>query len=166
MRFWLDRGEVVVIGEDRARGAYILLLRNDEDGWIWIGKRKLYFKQGYYIYCGSAMNNLKKRISRHFSYEKRLRWHIDYISIKMQPLLAFAIISEEKIECWLSKLIGKLFEAFDEFGASDCSCRTHLFYSPSNPIHKLETLLRENRLSFTLYYEIPNPAGKRLFNLR
>ncbi len=141
----------------KIKGAYLLLLKNDRTKWIRVGKRRLYFNRGYYIYCGSAMNNLERRISRHFSREKRLRWHIDYISVKMHPLMAFAISSEKKIECSLSGTLERTFKGFDEFGASDCKCRTHLFYSPSDPSHQLEGLLRERRLNFIKIPAKPEP---------
>jgi len=42
-----------------------------------LGRVKL--KRGTYVYVGSAQNNLKKRIQRHFSNNKKIRWHIDYL---------------------------------------------------------------------------------------
>ncbi|MBO8182980.1 MAG: GIY-YIG nuclease family protein [Archaeoglobus sp.] len=130
------------------KGAYVLILENQGSKLIRIGKRKLYFEKGYYIYCGSAMNNLEKRIERHFSKEKKLRWNIDYLSVKIRPITAFGIISEEKIECWLSKELSKIFDEFDEFGAADCSCKTHLFYSQSNPLKRIEQFLNERSLNY------------------
>ncbi len=140
------------------RGGYILLLKNGMTRKIRVGKRILYFDKGYYIYCGSAMNDLEKRVSRHFSKEKKFRWHIDYISVEMQPLIAFAISSDKKIECSLSEILKEFFRGFDEFGASDCKCKTHLFYSSSDPIHQLEVLLRLKGFSFT---KIPANRIKR-----
>ena len=135
------------------KGAYILVLKNGEDKLLRVGKRILSFKKGYYIYCGSAMNNLEKRIGRHFAEEKKLRWNIDYISVKMQPLIAFGIPSDEKIECWLSNELSKIFRGFDEFGASDCRCRTHLYYSSSSPIKKIREFLSGKSLNYREFLE-------------
>jgi sugar fermentation stimulation protein A len=132
----------------RARGAYLLVLKNEGDESIRVGRRDIYFYEGYYIYCGSAMNGLAKRIERHFLREKKLRWNIDYISARMQPIKAFGILSNEKIECWLSKELSAIFDAFDNFGASDCRCETHLYYSRTTPLRKIEEFLRRRLLNY------------------
>ena len=129
--------------KSKEKGAYILLLENPREKIIKIGKKTLTFKKGHYIYCGSAMNNLQKRVDRHFSSEKKLRWNIDYLSIKIQPIAAWGIISDDKIECWISKELSEIFEEFDEFGASDCKCKTHLYYSESTPFERIEEFLNE-----------------------
>jgi Uri superfamily endonuclease len=131
-----------------ARGAYLIVLRNDGDGWIRVGKREIHFRRGYYIYCGSAMNSLDKRIERHFLREKKLRWNIDYISTKMRPVKAFGILSDRRMECWLSKELSTIFDDFDDFGASDCNCRTHLYYSRTNPLEKIDEFLKERMLNY------------------
>lgn len=130
------------------RGVYLLVLENENASTMPIGKRKLHFDSGYYIYCGSAMNGLERRIERHFSRRKKLRWHVDYLSMKAKPIAAFAVVSEVKIECWLSIELSKIFKEFDEFGASDCSCRTHLFFSPFNPLERIEEFLKERSLDY------------------
>ncbi|MFB6215830.1 MAG: DUF123 domain-containing protein, partial [Candidatus Aenigmatarchaeota archaeon] len=41
---------------------------------------KIDFRQGVYVYVGSAMNSVEKRLERHFSDNKKMHWHIDYFS--------------------------------------------------------------------------------------
>ena len=36
------------------------------------------FKEGCYVYIGSAQRNLEKRVQRHLRKEKKLFWHVDY----------------------------------------------------------------------------------------
>jgi Uri superfamily endonuclease len=48
----------------------------------------------------------------------------------------------------LSDLLENLFKGFDEIGASDCKCKTHLFYSSSDPSNQLENLLKERGFEF------------------
>jgi len=38
------------------------------------------FPPGYYVYFGSAHGGLSARVSRHLKREKRLHWHIDYLT--------------------------------------------------------------------------------------
>ncbi|MEM4407243.1 MAG: DUF123 domain-containing protein [Candidatus Caldarchaeum sp.] len=43
-----------------------------------LGYRKL--EKGYYVYVGSGRRNLIRRVERHIRKNKRVRWHIDYIT--------------------------------------------------------------------------------------
>ncbi|MCS7143672.1 MAG: GIY-YIG nuclease family protein [Archaeoglobaceae archaeon] len=112
--------------------SYVLILRNDEEKKIEIGKLgKIYFRPGVYYYVGSAKKI--SRVIRHFN-EKRKRWHIDYISGVFEILGAILF----KIsECELASKIE--FEKVKRFGCSDCSCESHLFYSKNLTIENLFT---------------------------
>ena len=111
-------------------GAYQLMLRLDQDTVIHIGalgERK--FSAGVYVYTGRASRYLGRRLRRHLSKEKSLRWHIDYLlqyahifSIRIFPFAAGeeCAINDEtlsKSHCSIPVL---------GFGSSDCSCRSHL----------------------------------------
>ncbi len=37
------------------------------------------FPAGRYVYTGSALSGLNRRLARHQRQEKRLHWHIDYL---------------------------------------------------------------------------------------
>ena len=99
------------------------------------------FKKGFYAYIGSAQNSLEKRILRHFSKEKKMRWHIDY-------LLAHAKIKEVWIkenaskqeECETARIFAKTLSFVKGFGSGDCTCKSHLFYSENEK--SFENLLR------------------------
>jgi len=79
------------------KGIYILKLNLKKNQEIMIGKLgKIFFEKGSYYYVGSSQNNIEKRIERHFSKEKKLHWHIDYLTTNP----AFEAISAEKfINC-------------------------------------------------------------------
>ncbi|MCD6590442.1 MAG: GIY-YIG nuclease family protein, partial [Candidatus Aenigmarchaeota archaeon] len=75
--------------------SYILILKLDENKEIKIGSLgNIKFKKGYYMYVGSAKNSIK-RIERHFKVEKKLRWHIDYLSVNSKVLDALLFDIEE-----------------------------------------------------------------------
>ena len=62
------------------KGIYILLIDLSRSLKIRIGSLgEIYFEKGRYAYVGSAQNGLEKRIARHFSKEKKIFWHIDYL---------------------------------------------------------------------------------------
>lgn len=117
------------------KGTYLLVfeLKNEEK--IKIGNLgEKIFKKGFYVYVGSSMNNLSKRIKRHFRKKKKLKWHIDYLLLKASNLKSIPIRSAEKLECEIAK---ELFSISDKpilrFGSSDCKCESHLFYFFQNP---------------------------------
>jgi len=118
-------------------GTYVLLLCLRCDRQIGVGSLgKLLFKAGYYLYVGSALGGLGARIGRHLRTRKRFHWHIDYLLRWATIYEIWYLLDAERAEClWaqtLTRLPG-LQEYKAPFGASDCSCRTHLFYSQEWP---------------------------------
>ncbi len=90
------------------------------------------FKQGYYVYVGSAMGGIEQRVRRHKSDRKKLRWHIDYLLGKAEITASIAIHSDSKrTECEtveaLSSCEGAAFPV-PHFGSSGCRCGSHLIY--------------------------------------
>ena len=138
--------DVVRVGSDPAdipkdKGAYLLLFRLDRPvdpsrrnaGW--------HVEPGLYAYAGSAYGpgGLKARVGRHLASMKRLRWHIDHLTVGAASISA--LISPDAFEC---ALVERLLAsgAFDlphpGFGSSDCRrCRSHLLrltgFSPDGP---------------------------------
>lgn len=111
------------------KGCYILLIKLNNDKEVEVGKLgKIEFKAGMYAYVGSGMNNVIKRVLRHFNKEKKLRWHIDYLTTQADEMSAIIIPISIKVECLLAKVLSMRFEPIDGFGCSDCNCRSHLFY--------------------------------------
>jgi len=114
---------------------YILILHNNKKVTKKIGHLGIFdFLPGYYFYVGSAKKNLYRRIERHLSEDKRIHWHIDYITEDIKIIRAVAFSKVRFTECELAQNIKKEFE-FEEpikgFGSSDCRCRTHLFFKSS-----------------------------------
>lgn len=76
----------------------------------------------------AVIKNIGRR--RSVSKDKPLRWHIDYLSVKANMLGAIMIPGSRERECQIAKELGEMFElAVPYFGASDCRCAGHLFYS-------------------------------------
>ena len=116
----------------KTNGAYLLAIKLKKPIQIKVGKLgNLKFKKGYYVYVGSALKNLEKRIERHFKKEKKTKWHIDYLLASKFASLECAIVflSTKKIECLISEKISKFAKGFvKKFGSSDCKCKSHLYY--------------------------------------
>lgn len=89
------------------------------------------FSKGIYVYVGSAMTNVEKRLRRHFSEVENLHWHIDYFSEKTEPLDYLILPEDGSRECFLAEAVSEVGEAVESFGSSDCDCGSHLFHVTS-----------------------------------
>lgn len=114
-------------------GYYQLLIRLPRDAKIRIGALgEILFKKGYYVYTGSALKNLGKRLERHNKKEKTLRWHIDYLlADPSAKIIEYRIYpANSYTECQLNIDIYELPGASvpcSGFGSSDCgNCPAHL----------------------------------------
>ena len=88
------------------------------------------FPAGLFLYVGSAQRNLDGRLARHARKTKPLRWHIDHLSAKAKMLGAIVVPGPKSLECRLADRLAKLYRRHvPRFGASDCRCGGHLFYS-------------------------------------
>jgi len=96
------------------------------------------FPAGIYVYVGSALSGIEKRVSRHKSANKKRRWHIDYLLDKAEVLSTIAIPTERKsTECEVFQALASCEGAsvpVDGFGSSDCTCKSHLVcFSSADP---------------------------------
>jgi sugar fermentation stimulation protein A len=119
------------------RGAYLLLIRLDRERKIDVGKLGSFtFVSGYYVYSGSGMSNLRRRVDRHVRRTKQRHWHIDYLTAVADAVTPVPIVSSDRLECALAQDIRELsVRVLAGFGSSDCGCPGHLFYFAENPLH-------------------------------
>lgn len=130
------------------KGSYLLILKLDEDNNIPIGiKNKVFFKKGFYLYVGSALNGLEQRINRHLKTNKKIYWHIDYLLEYCKIEYIFYKKNSNKEECLIAHYFNNRFKSIRKFGCSDCNCKSHLFYGDIN-----ELLQITYKLNFFIYY--------------
>ena len=114
------------------KGNYCLIISVKDDANIKIGAKGIMsFKKGFYVYVGSALNSLNKRIERHISKNKKKHWHADYLLLDENVEICEVVFtySSKKIECEISNEISKNSDEYVElFGCSDCDCISHLYY--------------------------------------
>ncbi len=123
--------------ESKDRGSYLLILYLRRGKRLSVGKLgRISFPQGFYIYVGSAMNGLEKRIGRHRHLRKRLHWHIDALRAVTEFRSALPIRSSERLECAIAGALEGMGQwEIPCFGSTDCTCRTHLFGMAGDPFH-------------------------------
>ncbi|WP_457742652.1 GIY-YIG nuclease family protein [Thermococcus sp.] len=130
------------------KGSYFLVIRLDEEKTIRTKGRSFQLKPGYYVYVGSAMNSLEKRVARHFRKKKKLHWHIDYLLREAELLRAYLIPSEVKLEEKLSHEISHFGKSIPGFGAGDVKVSTNLYRFENEPDGVLREILHELGLSW------------------
>ena len=110
---------------------YIAVFYLPECQSIKIGKLGTFnFSKGYYFYVGKDRRNIRARVSRHISLRKKCRWHIDYLSLTAEPVFVCFLDDRREGECKIQtqlKAIGGEITV-PGFGASDCTCESHLLY--------------------------------------
>ncbi len=112
------------------KGSYVLLIKLPIEQTIRIGSLKaIHFPRGYYAYVGSAMGGFKSRLNRHLQGNKEPHWHIDYLL--QQASITDIILCEtnDRVECTIARALNGQFDSTPDFGAGDCQCQSHLFFS-------------------------------------
>lgn len=120
-------------------GSYVLWLRLGRKRRIQIGRLgEQLFSPGYYAYTGSAFGpgGLRARLTHHLKKSPRPHWHIDYLKNCSAYIdVWFSSDDENREHRWaeaLSSLSGATVP-ITGFGASDCTCRSHLLHFASLP---------------------------------
>jgi Uri superfamily endonuclease len=94
-------------------------------------------RSGYYVYIGSAFGpgGVNARVTRHLRSDKRLHWHIDYLSGALSPRSVWYLHAPSSDEHrWATALAAtRGAVAVPRVGASDCRCDSHFFYLETEP---------------------------------
>jgi Uri superfamily endonuclease len=120
-------------------GTYALIGACDTHQQVIIGKLgRLRVRPGYYVYIGSALGpgGLKARIAHHTRISVHPHWHIDYLrSVLRLKEVWYTVDAEPYEHRWAESISGLkgATQPIRGFGASDCSCTSHLFAFTDQP---------------------------------
>jgi len=120
-------------------GTYALILRNPGSQLIAVGRLgALSLTTGIYVYIGSAFGpgGVAARCRHHARSSSKPHWHIDYLRASMELMEIWFSHDPQRREHEWADLMAKTRGAqrpFPDFGSSDCSCHSHLFFFPSAP---------------------------------
>jgi Uri superfamily endonuclease len=124
-----------MIFPESGKGTYCLLLKIETPASLTIGRLGTTdFAAGWYAYVGSAFGagGLRGRLAHHLRTVTKPHWHIDYLRqsavIGEIWYLADTTVHEHQ---WAHVLetTPEVSIPLRRFGASDCQCSSHLFYS-------------------------------------
>ncbi|ASJ09558.1 endonuclease [Thermococcus siculi] len=130
------------------KGSYFLVILLRKNTVVRTKGREFPLKAGHYVYVGSAMNSLEKRVARHFSRDKKLHWHIDFLLKEAELLRAYLIPSEERLEERLSVEVARYGEPVEGFGAGDVRISTNLYRFEEEPDSVLVGILERLGLNW------------------
>lgn len=116
-------------------GSYLLELASRRSCRLEIGRLGyLQLLPGHYYYAGSAFGpgGLVARVGRHLRGRKPKHWHVDYLRLMCRVTqVYYATSCGNREHAWsaaVSALPG-VETPLHGFGASDCGCAAHLYYS-------------------------------------
>lgn len=121
-------------------GTYALVMRLSAPATVAVGRLGVFnLPEGFYLYVGSAhgAGGLRARVGRHLRAEKRLHWHVDYLTAHAEITEVWIRASAERLECHWAGLLAGLHGVsipVSRFGASDCTCPAHLFRLPGEAL--------------------------------
>ena len=105
------------------------------------------FLPGWHTYVGSALGcgglaRLERHIALSQNKNRHPKWHVDWISTSPAFSLRTTVsaVTGDRLECRLAEALGG--ESVPGFGASDCSCSSHLFYRRRNPVKEIHAAFR------------------------
>lgn len=126
--------------EAQDRGSYIIILELQSEAVVDVGKLgSIRFPKGFYLYVGSAMKGLSKRLERHRRLSKQAHWHIDYLRPYARLHAALPIRASERLECSIADRIKEIAGwSIGRFGCSDCECESHLFAASGDPLQSAD----------------------------
>ena len=112
------------------RGIYVAFYELHRPRRIQVGRLgRFRFEPGTYCYVGSAQRGLTARLERHARPLKPKRWHVDYLAVHARFVQALVLPATGKAqECETARALARQYATpVPGFGASDCSCYSHLF---------------------------------------
>jgi Uri superfamily endonuclease len=133
---WRTTGMVI----EPKPGTYALVLSCASDARIQIGRLgTMHLQRGYYVYLGSALGpgGLRSRIAHHQKLSTRPHWHIDYLRAHTRFSRVWLSHDGSRGEHEWARAMQKVKGAtipFPRFGASDCTCASHLYFFKRCPI--------------------------------
>ncbi len=111
--------------------SYLLIVQCRNEVYLRIKGGWTSLPRGIYVYVGSS--NIKKpvlRVHRHFRRSKKIKWHIDYLTLRCDPILSIMVhgCSEDDLYNYLISQKDRFRVAVKEFGSTDKRGHiTHLF---------------------------------------
>ena len=120
-------------------GTYALILSSASDELVQIGRLgQLHVRAGFYVYVGSAFGpgGVRARLAHHCRPAARPHWHIDYLRVAAHIITIWYTYDTLRREHQWAEVLQRTRGAsipLQRFGASDCTCASHLYFLSTRP---------------------------------
>lgn len=120
-------------------GSYLLVFSSEQTVSIKVGRLGMIeLDSGYYFYIGSAFGpgGVRARVRHHHGISKRPHWHLDYIRPSLSLLEVWYSVDVNRYEHEWANILHDTLQMqvpLCGFGASDCQCHSHFFFTRSRP---------------------------------
>ena len=120
-------------------GTYALLLSAASDELVQIGRLgQLHVRAGFYVYVGSAFGpgGVRAHLAHHCRPAARPHWHIDYLRVAAHIITIWYTYDTLRREHQWAEVLQRACGAsipLQRFGASDCTCASHLYCLRTRP---------------------------------
>jgi Uri superfamily endonuclease len=133
------------------KGVYCLILKNKASIVKTGALGEIRYRDGWHVYVGSALGpGGLIRVARHIRCSHGMlnkpRWHIDYLLAHPLFEMTHAVCArtDDDFEC---RIAGRLTgDPVRGFGSSDCTCKSHLFFFPVQPLDHVISSLEDSGL--------------------
>ncbi|MCL4436623.1 MAG: GIY-YIG nuclease family protein [Thaumarchaeota archaeon] len=148
-------------------GVYTLVLQVKRHLSLSIGSLgRVNLVAGRYLYTGSALGpgGLDSRLARHLRKEKRVFWHIDYLTVDPCVDVSALVRSDciTRAECRVNKMLQSRLAAectVPGFGSSDCGeCLSHLLLAKDSEFGALTKKIMD------VYSEVGLNPSRKVFS--
>lgn len=154
---------------DGKGGTYALFMHLDEGLTEVVGSLgPTRFPRGVYVYAGSARSGLAPRLERHGRRDKKVHWHVDFLTVRpeCQVIGAVTFGPGGLTECRIvSALVTMPWTRVSppRFGASDHDCPGHLVMLGERPelVERAVALLEEEGGAWLSFDGVERPGGPR-----
>lgn len=131
------------------QGTYAILFKCETPFHAVTGKLgSINIAAGYWVYVGSAFGpgGLRSRLTHHLKPSTRPHWHLDYIKYGLHPIEIWVtddLVKREHDWAGVFSALKGAARPIAGFGASDCSCLSHLIHLPRCPnFHKFQKQIK------------------------
>jgi len=128
----------------KENGTYILVFNYRKSREVKVKSRNFFIDKGRYCYIGSAfgLGGISSRVFRHLKKRKKKHWHLDFLSVSpFFEVISVYCFLNLKIECKIAKRFLEIFSPVVGFGASDCSCISHLFFIGDRNLKEIDKII-------------------------
>ena len=153
------QGAALALTLEAQPGTYALLLSSAANRLLQIGRLgACCVHPGFYVYVGSACGpgGVRARVAHHRQPATRPHWHIDYLRTVTQIEAIWYAYDSIRWEHLWADIVQHLSGAaipLRRFGASDCSCASHLYFFPTRPSwYAFRRRVRHTRRDHPLLY--------------